>query len=455
VVGGEDVTSGLVGFNLCGGVKGCTVGGSTSHHVVVDIHVLVAAVEGSLEWVTGVCGFLHLVCGTSCEAGTARKIAVSELLEDSLGSHWCLEGVFVFGVSVHVTTDTTDVVPCVEWRVLADGQHECTVSVHTHAHSEGGHMDVHGVHVINLPVDGTKGIKVRWGVSLQGGSITCHGCIACSDCQLCVTEEISGLNVVALEDDVDNLVTRASLFWVTFCESVDIHPAGDQQTNGTWVVVVEVDIVEGTVDIFSRCHTCGHVTCVVDGDFVILNTWSTLHAVALFAKTSIESTGTASSNVNWLIILQFTEAVLGLVTVSQVRLKFACILLTSDTTVWGWAVADWDRGEVGLSVSDTLAHTTILTWWVTLGDITLCSLPACATLGHHFVCCSFELTHGIFLDHDVISGVATQNLFEDESCWDDGPDIFAWLLFQFNVWLWDVTPVSEVERWVGIQRKHS
>ena len=75
-------------------------------------------------------------------------------------------------------------------------------------------------------------------------------------------------------------------------------------------------------------------------------------------------------------------------------------------------------------------------------DVTLSSFPACATLCHHFVCSSLELTHGIIFNHDVVCGVAAQNFFEDESCWDDWPDVFTWFIFQLNMGFWDVTPMS-------------
>jgi len=143
VVGGQDVTHSFLGFHFCGGVKRCTVGGTTSHHVVVHIHGSVAAVESCLEWVTGVCGGGLLVSSTTCQTGTTWKLGVGELLENSLGTHWCFQSVFVFSLSVHVTANTTDVVPGVEWGVFVDGQHEGTVSVYSDAHVKGGGLDVH------------------------------------------------------------------------------------------------------------------------------------------------------------------------------------------------------------------------------------------------------------------------------------------------------------------------
>ena len=65
------------------------------------------------------------------------------------------------------------------------------------------------------------------------------------------------------------LVASTFVDWVTLCECVDVNPAGHQKTDGTWVVVVEVDIVECTVDVFSGCHTCGAVSCGVHNNFII------------------------------------------------------------------------------------------------------------------------------------------------------------------------------------------
>ena len=49
-----------------------------------------------------------------------------------------------------------------------------------------------------------------------------------------------------------------------------------------------------------------------------LDTWRTLHATALFAEGAAEAVGAAGTNVNWVVVLQFTKAVLALVAVSQI-----------------------------------------------------------------------------------------------------------------------------------------
>ena len=56
--------------------------------------------------------------------------------------------------------------------------------------------------------------------------------------------------------------------------------------------------------------------------------------------------------------------------------------------------------------------------------------------------CSFKLTHCVWLRHDIVSVVTTQNLVEHETCGDDGPDVLARVLLQLYHWLRDVTPMS-------------
>ena len=75
VVSRQDVTDGFLGLNFRSSIKGCTVSGTTTDNVVIDIYVSVATVEGSLEWSTGFCCFCYLVLSTSCQTGsTLRKI---------------------------------------------------------------------------------------------------------------------------------------------------------------------------------------------------------------------------------------------------------------------------------------------------------------------------------------------------------------------------------------------
>ena len=71
------------------------------------------------------------------------------------------------------------------------------------------------------------------------------------------------------ENSKSYLVTCALVDWVALCECVDIDPARDQETHSTWVVVVEVHVVEGTVDIFSGSHASSDVTCLVDDDLIV------------------------------------------------------------------------------------------------------------------------------------------------------------------------------------------
>ena len=66
-----------------------------------------------------------------------------------------------------------------------------------------------------------------------------------------------------------DLVARARVDGVTLSEGVDIQPLGDQQTDGAWVMVVEVHVVEGTVDVFTGSHASSDVTCLVDDDLIV------------------------------------------------------------------------------------------------------------------------------------------------------------------------------------------
>jgi hypothetical protein len=170
------------------------------------------------------------------------------------------------------------------------------------------------------------------------------------------------------------------------------------------MVVMEVDVVESTVDVFSRCHTSGNVTGLVDNYFIILYTWHALNTIALFTKRSLEAILTALSDRYNIIEFQVTKTIVALVAVSLVtELQSKKVFLTSDTTPWRWTSTHWNWSHPFGALFIPFTCTSIDARWITLGCVAVTSLPASATLGDNLVCRSFELTHGVGVLHDVVA----------------------------------------------------
>ena len=69
-----------------------------------------------------------------------------------------------------------------------------------------------------------------------------------------------------------------------------------------------------------------------------------------------------------------------------------------------------------------------------------------AALGNDFVSRTFELTHGVWMVHDV-SGVNVANdLVEDEAGGDNFPDVFAFCGFVFDYRFRYIAPMAEEKR---------
>ena len=66
-----------------------------------------------------------------------------------------------------------------------------------------------------------------------------------------------------------------------------------------------------------------------------------------------------------------------------------------------------------------------------------------AALGNDFVSRTFELTHGVWMVHDV-SGVNVANdLVEDEAGRDNFPNVFAFCGFILYAWFRYIAPMAE------------
>jgi hypothetical protein len=99
------------------------------------------------------------------------------------------------------------------------------------------------------------------------------------------------------------------------------------------MMVVEVDIVESTVDIFTESHTCNNITNLVDNDLIVLYARCALNASALLSKRTGKSLLTTICDLNHIVVLQVTKTVVALVTVPLVaESQRKEVLLTSDTT---------------------------------------------------------------------------------------------------------------------------